>query len=142
LFGAHEKIDALSAIATTEDNDYLVTGDTAGCMKLWDFSNFKFRVDHYADDLDKWFVHAHRRVINCLSVVPIKNEETGRVIKFIVSCSNDHNILLTRFEDGLLIGQFGQDSMWNIYDLQAFEGRRPHYTRSWEAKVRLHPNCC
>ena len=25
--------------------------------------------------------------------------------------------------------------MWNIYDLSAFNGRVPHYTRSWLAKV-------
>ena len=105
LYGAHEKIDALSAIATTEDNDFIITGDTAGSMKLWDFSKFRFRVDHALDDnAERWFVQAHRRVINCLQVVPVKNEETGKVMRFIVSCSNDHNIHLTRFEDGLHIG--------------------------------------
>jgi WD40 repeat protein len=105
FYGNHEKLDSLSTIATTEDNDYLVTGDTAGCMKMWDLTNFKFRVDYTSDKIvDRWFIQAHRRVINCLQIVEMSNPETGRAQKFIVSSSNDHNIHLTRFEDGLHIG--------------------------------------
>jgi len=33
--------------------------------------------------------------------------------------------------NGVLIGQFGQESMWNIHDLSAFDRRRPKYVRSW-----------
>ena len=33
-----EHNDGLSVVATTRDNDYLVTGDTAGQLKLWDIS--------------------------------------------------------------------------------------------------------
>lgn len=67
LYGDHEKLDALSSIATTLDNKYLVTGDTAGCMKMWDFSRFQFRVHHTSDYIDeRWFIQAHRRVINCI----------------------------------------------------------------------------
>jgi|Laugresu1bdmlbdd_1035124.scaffolds.fasta_scaffold65030_2 WD40 repeat protein len=43
LYGDHDKLDSLTAIATTDDNNYIVTGDTAGCMKCWDFTGFKFR---------------------------------------------------------------------------------------------------
>ena len=137
LYGAHEKVDSLSAIATTEDNNYLITGDTAGCMKMWDFNDFTFKVDHTSDNIvERWFIQSHKRVINCLQIVKVKGGENGEGQKFIVSSSNDHNILMTRFEDGLHIGQFGQDSMWNIYDLSAFNGRVPYYTRSWLAKVR------
>lgn len=38
LYADHEKLDSLTSIATDEDNDYIVTGDTAGSMKLWDIS--------------------------------------------------------------------------------------------------------
>ena len=54
----------------------------------------------------------------------------------MVSSSNDHNIHLTRFIDGVHIGQFGQDSMWNIHDLSAFNSRLPKYTRSWVTKMK------
>ena len=37
-FCKHPDDDGLTAIATTKDNDYLITGDTSGQMKLWDIS--------------------------------------------------------------------------------------------------------
>jgi hypothetical protein len=83
-----------------------------------------------------WFIQAHRRcAINGIQVVPIKHGE-DELEKFIVSCANDHNIQLHRFIDGVHIGQFGQDSMWNIHDLTAFQHRRPNYTRSWLLKLK------
>jgi hypothetical protein len=67
FYGDHEKLDALSAIATTNDNKFIITGDTAGCMKMWDFSRFQFRIHHTSDNIsEKWFIQAHRRVINCI----------------------------------------------------------------------------
>ena len=102
LYGDHEKLDSLTAIAASEDNNYLITGDTAGCMKLWDFSNFTFRVDHNSDKIiEKWFIQAHKRVINCIQIVELDKDDGE---KFIVSSSNDHNIHLTRFSDGVHIG--------------------------------------
>lgn len=135
LYGDHDKLDALTSITTTEeDNDYFVTGDTAGCMKMWDFTNFNFRVDYTSENIvERWFIQTHKRVINCIQIVSVNREDGAEL--FIVSSSNDHNIHLTRFTDGVHIGQFGQDSMWNINDLSAFSNRQPKYTRSWLAKV-------
>lgn len=108
LYGEHEKLDSLSAIATTDDNNWLITGDTAGSMKLWDFTDHKFRVDLTSDKIHQvWFIQAHRRVINCINIVEIGHGDGGEKEKFIVSSSNDHNIQLTRFIDGVHIGQFG-----------------------------------
>lgn len=57
LYGNHEKLDSLTSINTTSDNNYLVTGDTAGCIKLWDLTNFTFRVDHNPDKIiERWFI--------------------------------------------------------------------------------------
>ena len=57
MFGAHEKLDSLTAIATTSDNNFLVTGDTAGSMKLWDITDFKFRIEHNSDNIiELWFI--------------------------------------------------------------------------------------
>jgi WD40 repeat protein len=38
IYCKHPEDDGLTAIATTKDNDYLITGDTSGQMKLWDIS--------------------------------------------------------------------------------------------------------
>ena len=83
----------MTAIATDEDNDFLVTGDTAGCMKLWDISQHRFKLDLTSEKMNQlWFIQAHGRcAINGIQVVPIMHGEDESE-KFIVSCANDHNI--------------------------------------------------
>jgi hypothetical protein len=57
LYADHEKLDSLTAIACDEDNDFIVTGDTAGCMKLWDISKHRFRVDLTSEKMKPlWFI--------------------------------------------------------------------------------------
>lgn len=51
LYGDHDKLDSISAISTTEDNKYIVTGDTGGNMKMWDLNNHRFRVDLTSDKI-------------------------------------------------------------------------------------------
>ncbi len=67
MYGDHNKGDSISSIACTKGNNYIVTGDTSGCLKLWNFENFKFREDHTTDNLKvEWFIIAHKSVINCI----------------------------------------------------------------------------
>jgi WD40 repeat protein len=57
LYGDHDKLDSLTAVATDEDNDYILTGDTAGCIKLWDISAHRFRTDLTSDNMNElWFI--------------------------------------------------------------------------------------
>ena len=134
LYGEHEKIDSLSAVGTDLDNDYLVTGDTSGCLKLWNFRDFHFKEDHTTDNIKvEWFIQAHKSIINSIQIVEGDQFKEG---KFIITASHDHNIHLHRFESGVFIGQFGQESMWNIHDLGAFEKRRPKFVRAWIQRLR------
>ena len=129
MYGDHAKEDSISAVSCTKNNNYLVTGDTSGCLKLWNFENFKFREDHTTDNIKvEWFIIAHKSIINSIQIVEGKQFTED---KFIITASNDHNIHLHRLSNGVFIGQFGQDSMWNIHDLTAFEKRRPRYVRAW-----------
>jgi len=67
MYGDHARDDSISAVATSLDNNYIVTGDTAGCIKLWNFSDFKFREDHSMDNIKvEWFIVGHKTVINSL----------------------------------------------------------------------------
>ncbi len=62
-------------------------------MKLWDFTDHKFRVDLTSDNIHQvWFIQVHRRVINCINIVEIGHGDGGEKEKFIVSSSNDHNV--------------------------------------------------
>lgn len=92
--------------------------------------NFKFKEDHSSENIKtEWFIIAHKSVINSIQIVEGEQFDQDR---FIITASNDHNIHLHRLSNGVLIGQFGQESMWNIHDLSAFEKRRPKYVRSWQ----------
>jgi hypothetical protein len=82
-----------------------LTGDTAGNLKLWNLTGHKFRVDLTSDNIfEEWFIQVHRRVINCINIVEIDHNDGQEKEKFIVTSSNDHNIHLLRFADGVHIG--------------------------------------
>jgi WD40 repeat protein len=63
----HPADDGLTAIATTKDNDFLITGDTSGQMKFWDISEVD--LDNQETEnffLEKYFIIAHRATINTI----------------------------------------------------------------------------
>lgn len=45
FYADHPKGDSITAVATSSDNNYILTGDTAGQLKLWNFSVFEFKKD-------------------------------------------------------------------------------------------------
>lgn len=81
----HPEDDGLTAIATTKDNDYLITGDTSGQMKLWDISEVDLDNQNTENFfLEKYFIIAHRGTINTIQILEEKQIKTGR---FIISAS-------------------------------------------------------
>lgn len=102
LYADHQKEDSVTAVAATNDNNYIVTGDTSGCLKLWNFNDFKFREDHTAEHIKtEWFIIAHKSVINSIQIV---EGEQFKEDMFIITASNDHNIHLHRLSNGVFIG--------------------------------------
>jgi WD40 repeat protein len=69
----HPEEDSLSAVAATKDNNTLVTADTSGQLKVWDVSKVLFN-DQSTDKyfLEKFFIIAHRAVINTIQIVDDK----------------------------------------------------------------------
>ena len=129
----HPIDDGLTAIATTKDNDYLITGDTSGQMKLWDISEVD--LDNPSTEnffLERYFIIAHRATINTIQVVEEKTIKSGR---FIISASQDNNINLFQLETGVFIGSFGTHS-WNIHDMEPYKNKKPRYVREWYLKLR------
>jgi len=51
---------------------------------------------------DEWFITAHRKIINSLSLV-----ESFPSDIFVISASSDCNIMLHRLSNGVKIGQLG-----------------------------------
>lgn len=89
-------------MAVTKDNNILVTADTSGQMKCWDITDVD--LDDQATEskfIEKYFIIAHRSIINTIQIVEEKNIKTD---KFIITASNDNNINLHRLSNGVFIG--------------------------------------
>ena len=122
----------LTAIAVDSNNNYVVTTDTQGRIKLHDITRVDFHKD--ADPASKikvpWFINAHKQLVHSVQVVEQKEEEkededksdgdefsSDNMIQdeprvewpdvFVLTCSKDCNILLHRLSNGVKIGQFG-----------------------------------
>ena len=76
----------------------MVTGDTAGRLKMWDISKVNWRKDGFTKEgikqnmRERWFIHAHKSVINSLVIVESFFEKTGQ--NYILTAGQDCNILL------------------------------------------------
>jgi hypothetical protein len=82
----------------------------------------------------KFFIIAHRSVINTIQIVDDKRIQAD---KFIVTASNDKNINLHRLSNGVFIGQFGQSKGWNIHDMSPYDNVQPRYVREWYLKLKI-----
>jgi len=152
--------DQLTGLAVTkiENNDRCVTSDTTGRIKMFNFS----AVDLHSEETDEqkfakvtnpWFVNAHRKLITSVEIVeqgdqcldddsdddvdlPEELRPEERVPwpdSFVLTASQDWDILLHRLSNGVRIGQFAQDDLWNIYDMAPYEKVKPRYVREWLA---------
>lgn len=102
MYGDHPREDSITAVASTSTNEYILTGDTQGQLKLWNFKNFVFNKDHSTDNLKiEWFIMAHSAMINSIQVC-----EAFKAGHLIISASSDNNVHLHRLSNGAFIGQF------------------------------------
>lgn len=148
--------DQLTGVAVTEANDRIVTTDTNGRIKMFNIGRINFHEMSKAEIDSKisnpWFINAHRLLINSVEIVEqkdedIESEESGEEIElpeglekeerkewqdiFILTASQDQDILIHRLSNGVKIGQFAQEQPWNIFDMTPYEGIRPRYVREW-----------
>lgn len=154
--------DQLTGLAVTMENDKFVTTDTSGRIKMFNISRVDFRdeTETHEQKLAKisnpWFINAHRELINSVEMVQQRDEvydddDDSEEIElppdlapeeklpwpdiFVLTASQDQDILLHRLSNGVRIGQFAQDEPWNIYDMTPYEKVRPKYVQFWlEAK--------
>lgn len=96
--------------ATDSENDYLITGDTDGAVKVWSIKNYLTSVDeHPATEPPP--LHAswqtHGDTINCIETCTRNNR------LLVITASSDCSVSLNDI-DGNHIGEFGQDNHWRI----------------------------
>ena len=130
----HPEDDSLSAVAVTKDNNFIITGDTSGQLKVWNITDVNLLDPSTVNKfIEKYFIIAHKAVINGIQIVEESNIKSD---KFIITCSNDNNINLHRLSNGVFIGQFGQANGWNIHDISPYENRKPRFVREWYLKLK------
>jgi len=158
--------DQLTGMAITRylNNDRCVTADTSGRVKMFNFAQVDFKNPELSNEqklakiVNPWFIYAHRKLITSIEVVE-QGEETRYDESddedllpeglrpeeridwpdlFVLTASMDWDILLHRLSNGVKIGQFAQDELWNIYDMSPYEKIRPRYVREWLQEKKEH----
>jgi len=123
--------ESLTTFRATKDGTLLVTGDTAGQLKCWDLSKVDWQNDKKPAEniVDRWFIRGHRKCINTIQLAEAFADDTGEI--FVISASDDCNILIHRLSNGVKIGQLGQEKLWDIYNMSPYSGQKPNYVASW-----------
>lgn len=62
--------EALTALASCTKNEILFCGDTSGCIKKFNLSNFNFETSKKMEE--EWFIKAHREIINSIASAELK----------------------------------------------------------------------
>ena len=150
--------EQLTGLAINVANDKIVTTDCSGRMKMFDVSRVEFKNPHLsfekkeAQMSNPWYINAHRELISSVEIVEQRDdvyeedddeedielpeglapeERQPWPDQFILTASQDKDILLHRLSNGVKIGQFAQEEPWNIYDMAPYDKIRPNYYREW-----------
>ncbi|XP_075034068.1 cilia- and flagella-associated protein 337-like [Mixophyes fleayi] len=116
-FYAPRKVDeSVFGLTSDESNSVLVSGDTAGCIQVWDISQYGFQATDQAEErrppvLFSWSAHDS-------TVVSVEHFVFG-TDPFIISGSSDRTAKLWTC-DGKLVGVFGQSRNWNLRNQSTF----------------------
>jgi hypothetical protein len=76
---------------------------------------------------DIWFINAHKKIINSIQLCENYKDKTDT---FVISASNDFNVLIHRLSNGVCIGQLGSGT-WDITDMTPYEKVKPRYVQNW-----------
>ncbi|KAI8506660.1 hypothetical protein Bbelb_160870 [Branchiostoma belcheri] len=111
--------ESVLGLATSPDNNVLVTGDTMGYISVWDITDYCVKMSHNLrrvkyrpPRLAYWRAH-HSAVV---SVEYVDHEERP----FVVSAGTDKTARLWTME-GHYVGTFGQEKKWNLKRPSTYE---------------------
>ncbi|XP_069755200.1 cilia- and flagella-associated protein 337-like [Narcine bancroftii] len=108
-FEAHA--DALSIIMTVDKkNNYLITGDITGCMKIWNIQDYCLNCSDVVITQPPPMVAATQPHSDCINHLETC-VQAGHLL--ILSASADCSVVLSDIS-GSVIGVFGQDEHWQI----------------------------
>ncbi|XP_073685089.1 cilia- and flagella-associated protein 337 [Garra rufa] len=116
--GSNERVMGLS---TDQENSLLVTGDTAGFIKVWDISQYALNaVDMESGEDLPQLMHSwrgHERAIVSSEVLVYESQ------LFILSASLDRKACLWTTQGGC-VGCFGQEQQWDLKNPDTYQTNR------------------
>ncbi|XP_061089122.1 WD repeat-containing protein 49 [Conger conger] len=130
VFYAPEKADVcVLGLSSDQENQLLVSGDTAGSVQVWDISQFALEAgDQPSLDrpplLHSWRAH----VSTVVSVELLVHSEQ----LFVISASADRTARLWTC-DGRYVGWFGQEQKWSLCDPTTYQHPRGPWGQQTEA---------
>ena len=120
----HVKQESVVALCVANDDSNIVTGDSAGFIKVWvlDTAPLKSKAAAAAAKSagvslvsEQHFWRAHKSGVTALDWV---NAEPGKREAMIMSGGSDCSVILWTAQ-GVRVGEFGVDS-WNVYDISTW----------------------
>lgn len=118
FYAPHAPASSVTAMVTDPTNSILVTGDTEGCIGVWN-------IEKYALSASKPGMRTKPRLLNRYRA----HTKTIVSIQYIVHGELNKEMLLTASKDctvrlwtikGIYIGIFGQEKSWDINNIQTF----------------------
>ncbi|XP_058648872.1 WD repeat-containing protein on Y chromosome isoform X3 [Onychostoma macrolepis] len=115
--------EIVMGLSTDQENSLLVTGDTAGFIKVWDISQYALSAadTESAEDLPS-LLHSwrgHERAIVSSEVLAYESK------LFVLSVSVDHRACLWTSQ-GCCVGCFGQEQQWDLSSPDTYQTNREH----------------
>jgi WD40 repeat protein len=101
-------------------NDYLVTGDSQGYVKVWDIYNPSVIETDFVHEATSWRAHQQR-------ITSIKHVERDLLLDtyLLTACTNGEVCLWSI--NGELVGQLGQGAAWRLAEPFTYRQQRMHH---------------
>ena len=124
----HAEMYGLVDVQTDKMNNYLVSGDQGGFVKVWDIKDFRISSPRESQVKLICFWQAHDFAISAVDIVPYPKKSdlaqsrsgTSSFDFVVVTCSTDKKVLVWS-SNAILIGQLGQGKEWILDNMLSWE---------------------
>lgn len=128
-FYAPEKPDeSVLGLSTDEENRLLVSGDTAGCIQVWDIAEYGLQSRDKGPLMKPSLLYSWRAHDSTVVSVDLLSYDSE---SFLVSASADKTARLWSF-DGKYVGTFGQEKKWSLKNPATYQHPRDPWGQEME----------
>mmetsp|Transcript_13521 Transcript_13521/g.31113 ORF Transcript_13521/g.31113 Transcript_13521/m.31113 type:complete len:970 (+) Transcript_13521:62-2971(+) len=119
----HPPGEALVDMCSDSCNDFLITADSGGFIKIWDISQLKPSDRGTQPMFELYFWKAHDKTVSSVCYV----EDS----KMVITGSADFSVHVWTI-DGVLVGTFGEDRGWRLDNRKTWKATEPRNARGMD----------